>query len=160
MRLLRLLSLCFLLVCGFSVAAHAATMTYTVVFTPVGPGSGGSGTFSVDTTTGELTAADFIVAGFEFTLADALGTPTYGSSGLFYDGFTLGAAPTGLATGDTRTTDVPGPDYLLVTGTNDILEEGSLSITAATVPEPSSFTLLGTGVLGTAGMLRRRLRRA
>jgi hypothetical protein len=54
--------------------------------------------------------------------------------------------------------DGPGPDALLerANGT-DVLEDASITIGAvAPTPEPSSFALLGTGLLATMGMLKRR----
>lgn len=50
-------------------------------------------------------------------------------------------------------------DYGEVAGPPAVLQ-GNLPFTATATPEPSSFVLLGSSLLGAAGMLRRRMKRA
>jgi hypothetical protein len=85
---------------------------------------------------------DAVAHGFTQIPSNAIGYEvTGGSNFLFF------FAPQSFTVNGTYT-DVIG---------NDFPDQGTLIVSATPVPEPSSMLLMGTGVLGVAGMLRRKI---
>ena len=122
-----------------------------------------------------LTTASFNIPGLLIDVSQSneslngFGAPTTAalSASLTSDGSTLGfgfAEPDGMTAGDTS--------YLLIINTNMTEFEGGVfslqdgqtqnfaGFVPAATPEPGSLALLGTGLLGVAGMARRKFFRA
>jgi hypothetical protein len=156
-------SLALLSALAFSAAAHADTFNFAA--------NGSSGPFSGS---GTLTATSN--GGGEYLITGITGT---GVTGLIAPGGFNGndnlLFPTATPTLDSdgfSFTAANGPDHFQV----NILNNGSgyfafiqdednfteivpvdFSLTSAAVPEPSSFILLGSGILGLAGVAKRKL---
>jgi hypothetical protein len=148
-----------------------------------GTGTAGSatGTVTIDVTTGVVTALDLVASttaasglgatSTTFTTVDYVGEypdpldPTYdiqsltGSNSLLlalpvgslvgYDGSLVCSAVAACSGVSVYGVDISGGVYF---------DSGSLTPEVAATPEPSSLALLGSGVLGFAGVLRRRKR--
>jgi hypothetical protein len=150
--------------------AHADSVTYDLTLTPnQGSLYGGSGLLTLSTapassglstyteSTG-LEGLSFTLDGQTFTLAGGSGTPLVEFlNGSIYDitfAEQIGTSPYRF---DLQTSGVYAFYY------NDELSESSGTFTAAVasntspVPEPSTLALLGTGLLGAAGALRRKI---
>ena len=125
-----------------------------------------SGTLTVDVTTGVATAADITFPGLDVfnTVANqqALGS-------LFDVVFVNG--PQDLALVFTTTTPgslvgfeggtIDNQGAVVTLATNDAIytiNSGTITAPSAATPEPSSLILMGTGLLGFAGVLRKRVR--
>ena len=111
--------------------------------------------------TGAATGVSFDQVLSECTNCSA--TPTVTVEGFGVGGASLGSASVsifGLATHNISSLfgGVALSSFTIEGTLNNGLSVGSITFTpVAPIPEPSSLMLLGTGVLGVAGMLRRRL---
>lgn len=164
------------LILGLAVApaAYASPITYNLTLTNlVGNIAGGTGSITLDDTPGSgldifsqpglsgnrITDLSFSIGGDVFTLADAVSLTTASFfngalTGIHYDGV--------LSSGKV---DINFDSVSLFYTFNDDLSGvssygiigGNVATNAAHAPEPSTLMLFGSGVLGLAGIARRRL---
>jgi hypothetical protein len=161
------------------VAFNNALGTITLVANPANVVAGGPPPLTLNVgTPGEDTAAiaGFSTAFFAQTTLNAVLVPGAGEAG-FYDtlsDFTVGIQNSALDSYILGTALSPTAGTFVGSGIAETTSLGALVITGGsgvdlsatiqhtpppTVPEPSSFALLGTGLLSSAWMLRRRFAR-
>lgn len=182
MNFIRLAAIAVIVLPGFALSAHASTLTYN--FTGDSPEL--TGNFVVDTSggTGFVGGSFSVFDGVNtYTFNPATDFTTSGVALPFgnfgYDYFTNSAGDQfqllaffspgpsssvllcSLANPCSIAIPVPQNTYSTLIpngGSSYFISNGSVTPVSAT-PEPSSFALFGTGILGVAGMVRRRLRR-
>jgi hypothetical protein len=160
-------------------SAHADPIVYTLNQSLSGSSSSGSitltGTLTTDGTLGALDENNFTNVDVNITQITNSGTSSVQSTRMGIIGSDLTATSTGLffdfsengegiVNLDTPTLTVfilqQTVEFSIIDGVHptEITRSGNIEIaSAATVtPEPSSFVLLGTGVFGIAGVLRKR----
>jgi hypothetical protein len=167
---MRLLAIAAVLL-SVSLGARADTFTTFDISGTLASGSVLSGTITLDSTTGVVTAGDVKASSpdsLSFGSAIYQDCTSYGGDcllGLYssssfpalvlvFDGSTYVGYDGGALGSESEPANGVFSDVEFSTG-SDILIQGALTPT----PEPSSFALLGTGVLGFVGVVRRKISR-
>jgi hypothetical protein len=164
---------------ALTAAAHADTYDYTgaaLISVGLPPGTAVTGSFTINGVLGDnLTSVAIHPTSFSFTDDSARGTLTNSNVDHSYETFDISTNAEGEITGwdislNNGTTSLDAADTsglvgdtaysVLGFGWNTTAGTWTDPTPAAVTPEPSSFVLLGTGILGLAGAARRKFLRA
>jgi hypothetical protein len=155
-------SICALVLLTISVAASSSAHASSITYTFTGAEDFAGTNFTYISPSGFLSFSNFDVA------------PTTATD-YFFDGTDFGqltgfdfinSVAIGFSSASAGLSIAFSPAYQIsaLTPSENVISEGTLSITltpasglpTAAAPEPSSFALLGTGIAGLAGIIRRR----
>jgi PEP-CTERM motif len=166
---LRFLAVLSVFALAMPLAAHADSVDFNIVDGTFASGGTFSGSFTLDTSNDLITAFSITINTDGFTNLTVTEDNNFGVTWFGHANFQGGAAALLLAISPSTTSPqlcgisplpgctAGGQDTFIAYNAGTASDEANGGKIVAATPEPSSIAMLGTGILGAASIIRRRI---